>query len=215
VTSDKELVHPATPLYRDLLRQIDSWFAEATARNPGVVPCRSGCSACCHGPFDISVADALLVREAFTRLPPAEQLEISEQARRQVARMREIEPRWRLEEGLEGITEDAFDRIADTLSTEPCPLLNQAGDCRIYSDRPMICRMMGLGITTPAGRVIENSCPIAGNFPEYAALPAQPFELEAMEEIEHACLEAASVESFGTPARAHFETTIALALTAR
>jgi Fe-S-cluster containining protein len=206
-------VNPATLLYRDLLAQLDSWFTEAVARNPGVVPCRSGCSACCHGPFDISIADALLIREAFFRLPETEQVVVRERAAALVARMVAMRPGWKLEEGLEGITEESFDVICETLASEPCPLLDQEGHCRIYADRPMICRMMGLGVITPAGRVMENSCPIAEQFPKYAALSPQPLELEAMEEIEGACLEAAAVEVFGTPDRARFETTIALVFT--
>jgi Fe-S-cluster containining protein len=212
VTNDKADLNPVTALYRDLLSQLDTWFAEASDRNSGVVPCRSGCSACCHGPFDISVADALLIREAFLQLPDTERAEVRRKAQVLVAKMMEIEPAWKLEEGLEGISEESFDRICEALAREPCPLLGEEGDCRIYPDRPMVCRMMGLGIVTPSGRVIENSCPIAGNFPEYAALQDQPLDLEALEETELACLEAASVTLFGTPERSHFETTIAVHL---
>lgn len=125
--------------------------------------------------------------------------------------MLEVEPEWNVREGLEGITEEAFDRVSDALSNEPCPLLSDEGACRVYEDRPLVCRLIGLGMVTPAGRVIENACPIAGDFPMYAALPPQLFDLEKLEELEVACLEAASVELFGTPDRAGFETTIAAA----
>jgi Fe-S-cluster containining protein len=210
--TDQGWGNPAIFVYRNLLTKVDSWFIEAAARNPGVVPCRSGCSACCHGPFDISVADALLIREAYHQLSEVDQAEVRLKAQALRAKMVEMEPGFRLMEGMEGVSEEAFDRVCEALAAEPCPLLDQAGRCRIYAHRPMVCRMMGLGIVTPSGRVIENSCPIAGNFPEYAALPEQPLDLEALEEIESACLEAASVELFGTPERTHFETTIPLLL---
>ena len=127
--------------------------------------------------------------------------------------MKKLAPGWDLDQGLAGIPEEEFDRVSEAMADQPCPLLDDRGACRIYADRPMICRMIGLGIVTPGGRVIENACPIADDFPDYALLPAEPLDLEGLEELEHACLEAASVALFGTPAQAHFETTIALTLT--
>ena len=206
------MASPVVELYREVLQQIDGWFAESAARAAGVIPCRSGCTACCHGPFDISVADALLVREAVAGLPGAEQEEIRARAGDLAGRMRTLEPGWNQAEGLRGISEESFDRLCDALAAEPCPLLNRDGSCRIYADRPLICRMIGLGMMTPSGRIIENGCPIAADFPAYAALAPQLFQLEDWEEVESACLEAASVELFATPAQSHFETTIAIAL---
>lgn len=209
--TSNEWANPVASAYRDLLQRLDLWFAESSTRHPGVIPCRAGCNACCHGPFDISVADALLISDAVARLPLAERAEVERRARAQVRQMQELEPGWDVAGGLAGISEAAFDRVSDAMATEPCPLLNDDGACRIYQDRPLVCRLIGLGMVTPAGRVIENSCPIAEQFPRYATLPPQPFELEAFEELEIACLEAASVELFNTPNNSGFETTIALA----
>jgi Fe-S-cluster containining protein len=203
---------PVIAVYRELLQQIDAWFVEAAARAPGIIPCRSGCTACCYGPFEISVADALLVREAVARLPEAEQEEIRSKAAQLAGKMRALEPGWNQAEGLSGIREESFDRACDALAAEPCPLLDRDGSCRIYADRPLICRMIGLGMITPSGRVIENGCPIAADFPSYATLPSQLFQLEEWEESEAACLEAASVVLFHSPLSADFETTIALTL---
>lgn len=208
-----ELPSPAAQAYRDLLQQLDDWFSRATARHPGVIPCRAGCSACCHGPFDISVADALMVKEAVARLGGEVREEVERRAGAQVDLMRELQPEWDTGLGLGGISEEEFDRISIAMADLPCPLLDDAGACRIYADRPMICRMIGLGVVTPTGRVIENACPIAEEFPVYNMLPPEQLDLEGLEELEHACLEAASVELFGTPDQAGYETTIALALT--
>jgi Fe-S-cluster containining protein len=204
---------PLANTYRELLERLDEWFSASAERNPGIIPCRPGCSNCCNGPFDISVADALMVREAFNRLPESERDAVLEGARKQVLRMKQLEPGWDMRLGLEGISEAGFDRLAETLGDEPCPLLDQAGSCRIYADRPLICRMIGLGVITPGGRTIDNTCPILGDFPVYATLPPQYFDLESLEELERACLEAASLEMLGTMEHAGFETTISLALT--
>ena len=204
---------PAASAYRDLLHQLDAWFTDVRASHPDIIPCQAGCSACCHGPFDISVADVVLIREGFVRLPPEERSAVLELARRQVHLMTQLEPGWNQSLGITGLTEEGFDQLGEAMAEEPCPFLDPAGDCRIYDERPMVCRLIGLGITTPAGRVIENSCPIQDQFPAYAALPPMSLDLEALEETEIACLEAASVELFGTPLWSGFETTIALAIT--
>jgi Fe-S-cluster containining protein len=195
--------------YRALLERLDRWFAESASRHPGVVPCRAGCSACCHGPFDISIADAALLVEAVNRLPPDELAEVEYRAGAQVARMRSLAPGWNPDEGLAGIPEEEFDRVGDAMAGEPCPLLDDRGQCRVYGSRPLVCRMIGLGMVTPLGRRVENACPIASSFPGYPDLEPQLFDLESLEERERACLEAASAELLGDPGGAGFETTIA------
>ncbi len=197
--------------YRSLLQHLDRWFAESAARS-GVVPCRRGCSACCRGPFDISVADTALVIAAVGELPPEAQATIRSRAREQVVRMGQLEPGWDVLKGTAGIGDEDFDRVSEGMALEPCPLLDDEGVCRIYESRPLVCRMTGLGMVTPAGRVIENQCPIMAEFPGYPALPPQPFDLETLEDAETACLETAAVTLFGTPDQAGFETTIAAAI---
>ena len=63
-----ELATSPTPTAH-LLTRLDAWFAAARRDAGGIVPCREGCTACCHGPFDISVADAELIGEALDRMP--------------------------------------------------------------------------------------------------------------------------------------------------
>ena len=196
-----------TGTYRDLLARLDAWFDTIRTAHQDVIPCRGGCTACCHGPFDISVADALLVRDAVVRLEPADRARVERRAAASDARMRKLYPGW--DGDASALDPDRFDRLTDAMADVPCPLLDERGNCGIYPDRPLVCRMIGLGVVTPAGRVIENTCPIQDQFPSYAALPPQRFDLEALEAVEVACLEAASGELFGTPLRTGFETTVA------
>jgi len=198
--------------YRELLRRLDRWFGGAQARHPGVVPCGAGCTACCHGPFDISVIDTLLIQEAWAGLPAAERDAAKLRAARLASQMNGAAPGWAAPHDIRTLGEDRFDEIVESLEAEPCPLLDDSGRCRIYEDRPLVCRVMGLGIRTPAGRIIENGCPIQDRFPVYEALPPQTFDLEALEETELACLEGAAVVLFDTPAHAGYETTIAHAI---
>ena len=198
--------------YRSLLHRLDEWFEGGRLASAGCVPCRGGCAACCHGPFDISVADAELVTDAVGRLPPAERADVVGRAAALLDRIRAVEPAWSAPYEIAAIGETRFDRLSDELADQPCPLLDDAGRCRIYADRPLVCRVIGLGMATRAGRVIQNACPIQDRFPGYATLPLVQFDLEEFEESEMACLQAAAVRRFGDPERWAFETTIAAAV---
>lgn len=201
-----------TATYRRLLEQLNDWFDRGRLGAGGVVPCRGGCSTCCHGPFDISVADAELVETAVSRLPDAVRTEVVARASDLLAKMRALEPEWPAPYAVDALGEPRFDRLTEALATEPCPLLDRAGGCRIYADRPQVCRMIGLGMCTPAGRGIENACPIQDRFPGYADVKPVPFDLESFEEGEADCLRAAAARRFGDPQRNDFETTIAAAV---
>jgi Fe-S-cluster containining protein len=203
-------MHPAAEVWRDTLERLDRWFDGARASHPGVIPCRQGCSACCHGPFDISVADALLLREGLATLPDAEREQIRSRARRLHERMRQLSPAWRAPWDLAALGETGFDAVTEALAEEPCPLLDQSGSCRLYAYRPMVCRMMGLPMMTAGGFVLENACPIQERFPGYAALDPQLFDLEALEADETGCLEGAAAALFDSPLYRDYETTIAV-----
>ncbi len=202
-------MHPAAAEWQRLISRFDRWFEATAARYPGVIPCRAGCSACCHGPFDISVADALLLREGLATLPEAERQQVAARGRRILARMQALAPDWGPPFDVQAVGDDEFDILCDALADEPCPLLDTEGRCRVYPFRPLVCRMIGLPLLTADGEVLENACPIQEEFPAYAALDPVPFDLAALEDREGACQEAAAQVLFGEPGRSGFETTIA------
>jgi Fe-S-cluster containining protein len=201
--------HTGTVAYRVLLDRLTGWFDQARREHPGVIPCHQGCSACCHGPFDISVADAELIEAGLRGLPESDWLEVRRRAEELVGRMEALEPGWGAPHAVADLGEARFDRLTDALAAEPCPLLDPAGRCRIYAHRPQVCRLIGVGMRTPAGGIIENACPIQDQFPDYAELPAVLFDLESFEEVERACLVQAAGRRLGAPDRWEQETTIA------
>ncbi|HTS88075.1 MAG TPA: YkgJ family cysteine cluster protein [Gemmatimonadales bacterium] len=203
-------MHPAALRWQELLGRLDRWFENARAQHPGVIPCHKGCSACCHGPFDITVADGLLLREAIGALPEAERATVRQRGLALLARIRRLAPDWRAPWDLQALEEHRFDAISEELAAEPCPLLDDEGACRVYAHRPLVCRMMGLPMMTAAGIVLENACPIQEQFPGYAAIDPQLFDLEALEAIEKTCLEDAAVALFDSPLHHGYETTIAV-----
>jgi Fe-S-cluster containining protein len=199
-------------VYRELLERLDQWFEEGRARAQGLLPCRGGCSACCYGPFDVSVADIELLLEGVRRLPQKAQLEVRRRARALVEKMEALEPGWCAPHSVVDLGDQRFDRLCEALADQPCPLLDDTGRCRIYPDRPMICRLIGLSMITPTGRVIENACPIQDQFAGYADLPAFPFDLEELEVAELECLQGAARRVLGDSSRHDFEATIAAAI---
>lgn len=165
-----------TARYRLLLERLDAWFAEAQARLGAVIPCRAGCTACCHGPFDISAADAELLREGLALLPAAEREEVRVRGELLLTRMRGLAPGWGAPWDVAACGEDEFDRVAEALAGEPCPLLGDDGRCRVYAHRPLVCRMIGLPMLTDLGETLENACPIQDEFPGYPELAGVPFD---------------------------------------
>jgi Fe-S-cluster containining protein len=198
--------------YPALLAQLDRWSAGAHQANPGVIPCRTGCTACCHGPFDISVADTLMIRSAVGRLPDQIRAGVAARATALAGRIKALAPEWSAPWDIGDIGDDRFDVISEALVEEPCPLLDERGACVIYHDRPLICRWMGLGMLAEDGRAFDNACPIQDQFPDYSALALQPFALEPFEQREAVCLEDAADALLGDRDRSAYETTIALAL---
>ena len=176
--------------YLTLLQQLDTWSAEVVARNPGVIPCRSGCTACCHGPFDITPADAELLREGLGKLTVEVRDEIRGRGAALLAKMKAVAPDWGAPWDVNAIGDDEFDRICHALAAEPCPMLGADGACRVYAHRPLVCRLIGIplvdaeGDLDPGQDILENECPIQGQFPAYAALPPQPFAYESFEDEE-------------------------------
>lgn len=197
--------------YRVLLESLDAWSTAAHQRHPGVIPCRLGCTACCHGPFDISVADALLLGETIARLPAELRQAIHVRADAAAALQRARAPEWEAPYDVRALGEARFDAVCDALAAEPCPCLID-GACAVYEGRPAVCRMMGLGLEALDDRTLPNACPIQGEFPAYAALPAQPFDLAAFEATEEACLVEAGLVLFGSLDATGYETTIAMAV---
>ena len=179
-----------TDRYRTLLQRLDAWFARAMAVHGDVIPCRAGCTACCHGPFDISPADAELLREGIALLPPKERAEVRVRGELLLTRMHELAPAWDAPWDVSELGEEGFDRVAEALADEPCPLLGDDGRCRVYAYRPLVCRLIGLPMLTDLGETLENACPIQEQFPGYPELPGVPFDYVAFATEEVAILAA-------------------------
>lgn len=130
--------------YRQLLGEIDAWFERClAAAPPGMLACRQGCSACCRGLFDISLLDALLLKEGFGQLPAAVRGRVLARCR---PRLAELQQRWPTLSPpflLNALPDDSWATMPEEDET-PCPLLGDDGLCLVYPFRPMTCRLHGL-----------------------------------------------------------------------
>ena len=149
------------------------------------------------------------MRDAVAALPARQRTEVLARAASQLASMAELEPGFEQPWDVSGWGEPRVDALMEALADDPCPALGPEGECRIYQARPAICRMMGLGIRTQSGSALENGCPIQEEFPSYAGLPPQPFDLEGWELLEEAARADAARRVFGRADWAHYETTVA------
>jgi Fe-S-cluster containining protein len=177
-------VDPAIGQYQQLLERLDRWFAETRQRRPGVIPCRPGCAACCHGPFDISLADLRLLEAGLATLAPEVREQVRQRGQALLDRMHALEPGWGPPYDVRAMDEERFDRLTEALAEVPCPLLDEGGACLVYAYRPMVCRLIGLPMMTAEGELLENACPIQDEFPAYASLDPQLFDLGALNDTE-------------------------------
>jgi Fe-S-cluster containining protein len=102
------------------LRLIDDGVAPVVERWGAHIECRPGCSDCCHQSFRVSAIEGELLREGLAALTEHERADI-------LARAQAWRPDARV----------------------PCPVLSDAGECRLYDHRPRICRKYGIPLWHP------------------------------------------------------------------
>jgi Fe-S-cluster containining protein len=161
---DREGLNRILEDYRNLLQEIDAWFAGClAAAGPERIRCGQGCSDCCRGLFDITLLDAFLIRAAVARLP-RKVLEAAQQ--RAATRLPELQRLW---PGfappylLNSLPEEEWMEMPED-DQIPCPLLGEDRLCLVYGSRPMTCRLHGLPHVDRSGEVFLDSW-CSRNFP--------------------------------------------------
>jgi Fe-S-cluster containining protein len=122
---------------------IDDWFRSIRQKYADQMQCGRGCTLCCYGLFDISLADAREVARGFQKLSPelqnvvrakASQLHLEMIATRAASSMPTL------------FSEDdpKIDVTVSAANNPACPCLGDAGECLIYEHRPLSCRLEGV-----------------------------------------------------------------------
>lgn len=144
--------------YRELLDRADAWYAQAKAAAGDKLPCAKGCRDCCLGLFDVTLADAELLREGLAQAAPGVRKDIQVRASEIMNRLRAVFPG--LGEDFDGWNDKDIDAVCDELGEVECPVLGPAGECRLYEHRPLTCRLCGPPLVDVSGKVVHpEGCP--------------------------------------------------------
>lgn len=162
--------------YGILLQEVDRWFAGCVQRHGDIISCARGCSECCRGLFDITLLDALYLRQGFERLPEDIQRRVLEKSRRRLDELSARWPEFNAPWTLNHIPEPAWDEMMPEDDETPCTLLSDAGTCLVYDHRPMTCRLNGIPMIDTSGEEL---------FDEWCSLNFKDCDPLAFKDIRH------------------------------
>jgi Fe-S-cluster containining protein len=141
-----------------LFHRAEDWFHRGQAAALDTLPCREGCSRCCHGPFAITLIEYLELQEGLHALPAHIQDAIHARARAQAATMQATFPMLAQSPSLDDWHERTLDELVTRFGDLPCPALDADGCCLVYTRRPITCRMMGLPVETDG--LVHGACDV-------------------------------------------------------
>jgi len=137
------------------------WEKAAARTRPGDLLCREGCFGCCLGSFEISLPEALVLRDAVSALPESRRTRVQERAAQLVARGNASFPGDPAAGVLDpGRSDEQDSAYFDALEHVACPLLElPSGRCAVYASRPVTCRTFGLAWREERA-VVHPACPL-------------------------------------------------------
>ncbi|SNB45591.1 YkgJ family cysteine cluster protein [Geobacter sp. DSM 9736] len=141
--------------YQDLLASVDKWFAVCTEAAADEISCRKGCSECCRGLFDITLLDAVLLKQGFDLLPDEVRRVVLARSQDRLRHLRFLWPEFSHPYILNLRPEADWETLMPDDDETPCPLLGENGSCLVYSHRPMTCRLHGLPLVDLSGEVLH------------------------------------------------------------
>ena len=133
--------------YEALVEMVDAIFSRVKTEYPKEVFCREKCSDCCYAIFDLTLIEALYIKDRFLKKfsgkPKNDLIEIADKTDRALARMKRdafMEVRKGADE-LEIVGKMSMERVR-------CPLLGENDLCLLYESRPITCRVYGIPTST-------------------------------------------------------------------
>jgi Fe-S-cluster containining protein len=139
--------------YGALLREVDGWFAGCMERHSSAMRCRSGCSECCRGLFDITLLDACYLKSGFDRLPEDVREHVTGRAIERVKGLQELWPEFAAPYILNYRPDEEWEELMPEEDGTPCSLLGADGKCLVYEYRPMTCRLNGVPLVDVSSEV--------------------------------------------------------------
>lgn len=173
--------------YSKFLKQTSDQF-NAAARKNGV-KCSRGCHECCAtGFFDITLLDALHIRDRLKKVPAPIRKRVIAKANEQLDILEKKGAFSRKDPLLKTLA--SIDSISRRSAKMRCPALDDKGGCLIYDQRPHICRIFGPTVRGPRRAVRLEGC---GYFTR--DIPETDFPLLLNYEDEEAMLKAMFVKA--------------------
>ena len=171
--------------HRELLAQVDAWFASSMRLYPDKISCQSGCSACCRSLFDITLLDAYYLKLGFDALPAAVRETVKAGCAARLSQLQELWPDFDHPYLLNYRPEEQWAALMPEEDETPCVLLGEDGRCLVYEHRPMTCRLHGLPQVDLDGEATEDDC-CTLNFPgeDPLGLPGLSAPFDAMFRLE-------------------------------
>ncbi|KAF0221718.1 MAG: hypothetical protein FD174_49 [Geobacteraceae bacterium] len=142
--------------YGRLLAEVDAWFTRCLAAHPQAIACRSGCSECCRGLFDITLLDACYLKSGFNSLPSIVREEVREKVLQRLVGLKELWPDFDRPYLLNYRPEEEWEALMPDDDETPCPLLAEDGRCLVYDHRPMTCRLHGIPLLDVSGELLHD-----------------------------------------------------------
>ena len=133
--------------YEAIVTMIDQIFDKVKTEYPKEVFCREKCSDCCYAIFDMTLVEALYIKDKFLKSFSGKAkndiIEIADKTDRALVRMKR----------------DAFKKVKDggdqlevvakmSMERVRCPLLGEDNLCAMYEFRPITCRVYGIPTST-------------------------------------------------------------------
>lgn len=141
--------------YSTFLQMTSEQFTEASRKNR--VACLRGCHECCaSGFFDITLLDALHIRDNLKKIPAGIRKKVIDKANEQLDIL-EKKGAFSCKDPLLK-TLASIDSISRRSAKMSCPALDDNGACLIYEIRPHICRIFGPTVRGPRRAVRLEGC---------------------------------------------------------
>jgi Fe-S-cluster containining protein len=133
--------------YEALVQMVDAVFDRVKKEYPKEVFCREKCSDCCYAIFDLTLIEALYLKDKvlkkFNGKEKNDLMEIADKTDRALTKMKRDAYK-QIKNGADEL------EIVGKMSQERvrCPLLGENNLCLLYEFRPITCRVYGIPTST-------------------------------------------------------------------
>lgn len=129
--------------YEALVQQVDAAFDKVKEAYGECVTCKVGCSDCCHALFDLTLIEAIYIKNKFdAKFADENRQAIIDKANKADREVYKIKRKAHKEfEG--GRSENEILEEMAKIKVR-CPLLDEEDKCALYEARPITCRLYGV-----------------------------------------------------------------------